>query len=232
METTLLLLAGLLPLVAAPLLARLLTRSPLAIQLFDAAVAVIVVGIALFFLLPEAWQMAGAPTILVAALGFAVPISFHRSLHGASDRARKNLFTIAFLGLALHAALDGIALFAPLAEHAAHGLHRENAWGMALAVVLHRLPLALAIWWLASARLGKPTAVALLATIGVATVLGFASGARLWRALPLFGVGLLQATIAGMLVHVIFELHGPALVRAGTDWWRARRRSRDGRRRA
>lgn len=223
MDAILLLIAGLLPIAIAPPLARRISRSPGAVQFFDAVVALIVIVIALFFLLPEAWEAAGSMVFAFLVLGFAVPTLVHRWLHTLTGRAQQTLILLAFAGLALHAAVDGIALFAPLAAHPEHGLQAKGAWGMALGVILHRLPLVLAIWWLVSSHLGTRTAGLLLTTIGVSTVAGFLAGGPLWHALPLVGIGLLQGLITGMLLHVIVELHGAALARTALDWWQGLR---------
>ena len=223
METTLILIAGLLPILIAPLLARRISRSPMAVQLCDGIVAVLVVVIALVFLLPEAWNAAGPIVTVAVALGFAVPTAIHRWLHRLTGKAKQTLILLAFAGLALHAAIDGIALFAPLADHSDHGLNSDSAWGMALGVILHRLPLALALWWIVSKHLSARAAGLLLTTIGVATVAGFFAGGPIWHALPLFGIGLLQGLITGMLLHVVAELHGPALARAALDGWQSLR---------
>ncbi|MEM7357080.1 MAG: hypothetical protein AAF657_40070, partial [Acidobacteriota bacterium] len=105
----------------------------------------------------------------------------------------------------LHAVLDGLALFTPVAEHGGHAA--GDGW-LAFAVILHRLPVALVIWWLVQPKLGPRVAYGLLAIVALGTVVGFFSSHRIWPMLEPSAIALLQAVIAGMLLHVIVERHG------------------------
>lgn len=210
MQELLLLTASLLPLAAAPFLAELGRRSTRPALILDIVVTLVVVFIALFHLLPDAWRAAGPGALLVALLGFVIPSGLYRWLSNRSSRRTLHgIFILSLSGLAVHAALDGVALFAPLIDHHGHGPDEDNARWMALGVILHRLPMALAIWWLVRPRLGRGAAATFLITIGVATTVGFAIGGRVWIALSSPGIGLLQAAIAGMLLHVVVEHRDP-----------------------
>ena len=198
--------ASLLPLAIAPWAARLADRSAAATSGLDSFVAVTVSGVALFHVLPHTFLEAGLWTLPAMAFGFVLPLGLGHSHSPRRERARSALILIAFLGLGLHAALDGLALFAPHAEpHSGHGAASGSL--LALAVVLHRLPMALAIWWIAAPSLGPRIAAGLLGTIGVATVGGFVVAGEIWGGLssPTFAV--LQAAIAGMLLHMVLGHH-------------------------
>jgi len=214
MEPILFLLLSLLPLALAPPLADVTRRSPPAHAAMDAFVATTVGGLALLHILPHAYRLAGGMALLAALAGFLVPLALHHGIHRWEERALPGLAAIVLLGLALHAVVDGIALVGAGAGHhrppAGDHLHLPPAGAppLALAVVLHRLPVALVIWWFAAPLWGRWRAGALLAAIGGATIAGFAVGERLWTTLssPQLGVG--QAAIAGMLFHVLLRHPG------------------------
>lgn len=201
MYSFLLLVLALLPLPLGPFIARWADRSEAARSTVDSFVAVTLGGIVLLYIWPEAYGVAGAGALASGLLGFALPFLFHGQLHAHEKRAFPGFVWLSFLGLALHALLDGVALFGPEVdsrhEHAGPTL-------LALAVVLHRFPTALAIWWLVVPRLGRRSAVILLATVGGATVVGFFVAVRLLGLLSAPSLAVFQAAVAGMLMHVVF----------------------------
>lgn len=204
----LLLLLSLLPLVLGPFLAVRARRSDSTSVVTDAFVTISVLGITLIHILPDSFQLIGAGIFVVAPLGFALPWAIHQWWHHQHLANHKVVFGLALLGLTLHGAMDGIALFAPVSG-TPHG-HIHAAWLLALAVILHRLPMALAIWWLSRPKVGRLFAILLLVTLGLATLLGFAGAAPLWTVLSLKALATMQAFIAGMLFHIVLDHHGPA----------------------
>ncbi len=201
-DAYLFLAASLLPLAAAPWVARIADRSATATSALDSFVAVTVSGVALLHVLPHAYLEAGLATLPAMALGFVLPLGLGHSHSPRRQKARSALILIAFLGLGLHAALDGLALFPPHAEHGA-----TSGSLLAVAVVLHRLPMALAIWWIAAPSLGRRIAIGLLATIGGATIAGFVVAGEIWGGLSSPGFAILQSAIAGMLLHMVLGHH-------------------------
>ena len=118
----------------------------------------------LIHILPDSFQLIGMEIFLVAPLGFALPWSIHQWWHRQHLTNRKVVITLALLGLTLHGAMDGIALFAPVSG--APPGHSNAAWMLALAVILHRLPMALAIWWLSRPQVGRFFAILLFGDPG------------------------------------------------------------------
>jgi len=210
-DAHLFLAASLLPLVIGPVAARLARRSAATSSALDAFVAVAVGGITVLHILPHAFLDAGSAALAAAVAGFLVPVGLERVQERWRRGTRSGLVLLAFLGLGLHATVDGVALFVPggehLAEAAGNGHSHAGASLLALAVILHRFPMALAIWWFAVPNLGRKVAVGLLAAIGVATVVGFTVADRLWLGLSSPGIALLQAAVAGMLLHVVVGHH-------------------------
>ncbi|MCG8456420.1 MAG: hypothetical protein MI919_09070 [Holophagales bacterium] len=258
-----LLLAGAtLPLLAGPLLARWADRSEGAKAAMDAFAAVSLGGIVVLHIWPHAFLTAGAWTVVGGLLGLLLPFLLHGTLHARERDIYPGFVLLAFFGLAVHATLDGVALFGPLlgesgvATHShggedpvgeglgaaghdgpgdsgdvghgddGHELGGRGAHGegaallLALAVILHRLPMGLAVWWFAVPIFGRRTALGLLVLIAGSTFLGFSFAGRLLVEISMPGIAIFEATIAGMLLHVVMgHEHGhaePAAVRSST----------------
>lgn len=202
MMAQLLLLASLLPLLVAPPIARWADGSPATRALVDRFVAVILGGLVLLHIWPDALLDGGAAALVVGLLGLALPFLFHGRLHALEERAFPGMVWLAFGGLVVHAALDGVALLAP--EHEAAS---SSALLLALAVILHRLPTALALWWLTVPLLGRRAAITLLVAMGVATLVGFSVVGELLIGLSPGGLAIFEAGVAGMLLHVVLGHH-------------------------
>lgn len=195
----LLLFLSLVALAAGPLfVGRLSTRPGLAAAV-DGFVVTAIPLLVLLPLVPHAIEEREALLLVVVALGFAAPFALAR-LSQAADRGVHGWgLLLGTLGLALHALVDGSAL----------GVANQlGGWGLAPAVILHRLPVGLAIWWLAERNFGRKAAVGALAMLMGATVAGFFAGSSAAR---LAGwhewLHLFQAAVAGSLVHVAFHRH-------------------------
>lgn len=214
MTALLLLIATLLPLLFAPRLARRAGRSPMALAGLDAFVAVTVGAVTLTHVLPHSLEAAGGLALVAAALGFAVPVVLHYGMHRLERKAMPGLIALVLLGLAVHAIGDGIALVG--AGVGARTGAASQVPLLALAVVLHRLPVAMATWWFARPAFGRAVAWGLLAAIGLGTVGGYvlARGSAARWSTP--ALALAEAWIAGMLFHVLIGHHRPAGVPAGS----------------
>ena len=290
MTPYLLLLAGLLPLALGPLVARWAEDAQSTRALLDGFVAVALAGLVIFHVWPHAFLQAGPIALVGALAGLLLPFVFHRTLHRNEEGAFTWLLVIAFLGLTVHAVLDGVALFGPVAAEArqesvdtgavgtpeaqqdsespeprhdeahahenAHADHVDHDHGddhghsdeghgraddfgdqspsgevedrdhaddpdrddhghahdgerqgpamLAVAVILHRFPMALAVWWIVVPTLGRRLAILLLVSIGGATVLGFTAAGRFLEDMSSPAVALFEASIGGMLLHVLF----------------------------
>jgi hypothetical protein len=112
---------------------------------------------------------------------------------------------IAFVlaGLAVHAFLDGTVLV----EHGDHGSHGAVEGLLGLGVVLHRLPVGLAIVWLVQPRYGLRGSLVVAAVLMGFSTLGYAVGEAMLAGLAGQGMALFQAFVAGSLLHVV--LHAP-----------------------
>lgn len=183
------------------------TRSGRAAAAVDAFAIVGVGGLVIFHILPQSFEIAGWAVIPLALVGLFGPgfLCGSRFLHGES--AGKITMPLAVAGIAVHAVLDGVALWS---GDTANGEADASGRFLAVAVVLHRLPVGLGIWWLARPTYGARVSLGLLAAIGLFSVVGFAFGDTIVAAASVEWVALLQAVVAGSLLHVILK-HPPTI---------------------
>jgi hypothetical protein len=87
-------------------------------------------------------------------------------------------------------------------HHADHG-----ASALGAAVVIHRLPVAVAVWWLVAPRFGRRWALFVLALAGLCTAAGYLLAQETLAALNGTGAALFGAFVSGALLHVVFHSH-------------------------
>ena len=141
--------------------------------------------------------------ILVALLGgFLIPVLAERTSRRATRPTHRLALLAGLSGFVIHAALDGAALAT---------LPSGTPPSFPLAVVLHRLPVGVAIWWLVAREIDRRAGVAALAALVLATVGGFVFGGAVAGMVSDSGALILyQAAVGGSLVHVVVHQHGAA----------------------
>jgi zinc transporter ZupT len=105
-------------------------------------------------------------------------------------------YLVGIAGLLLHAAVDGAVL---LSGDAGRG--DALAW----AVVLHRLPAGLAVWWLARIGFGVRIAWLVLGLLALATIGGYEMAAKMLDLVSNDIFAWFQAFVAGSLLHLAFH---------------------------
>ncbi|HSR70520.1 MAG TPA: permease [Acidobacteriota bacterium] len=198
-----LLAASIVALFAGPLLYPQLSRRREMRAVLDGFIFVTISGLVLLSVLPDLIAQGGWTVLLFAAIGMMGPTL----LEGMSRRIRHEAHLAAIIlglvGLGLHAMADGAALV-----EASHG----GSFSMlALAVVLHRFPVGLTIWWLLRPESGVKVRYLVLLLMSAGTVAGFMAGD--WISSGFSGQGMVwfQAVVAGSLLHVVFHRpHGEA----------------------
>jgi uncharacterized membrane protein YraQ (UPF0718 family)/zinc transporter ZupT len=186
------------------------------LALVDGFVIVTIGGIALIHILPHALLSCGAWAFVGAAAGLLGPMLLEKKKHahhddiGGGDLAKhRPAMALALLGIAMHAFLDG-SVFAEHGE--GHGHEHGSTELLGLAVVLHRIPEGLAIWWLLRPRRSDAKAAILaLGLVAAATLLGSRFGDELVHGARASVFSFVQAVVAGSLLHVVIH-HAPPSV--------------------
>ncbi len=183
----LLLLASLIALGSAPWVDRSLVGRPRASAMLDAAATVLVGGLVLLQILPEALSHGGGMVLAAVAIGALVPAGCGRLPNG-----ELGVVVLATVALGLHGLVDGAILATSQEPH---------SQALAEAVVLHSLPVGLAVWRATASHHGGWVAGAVLGVAVAAEALGFAAA----ELVPAGGTSLAvaQAFVAGSLLHLI-----------------------------
>jgi len=205
---------GFLALCAGPLLVWTLRSHTWSTIVLDSFCLITISGFALLHLLPESAEQAGWMVLPMAMLGFILPSIAERTLHHGHPGMRKTVICLAILGIAAHAMLDGWFLHLGGHAHAGHDhaghdhshTHELTAW----AVILHRIPEGLGIWWIVPRTLGLMPAVLVTAASISATLVGYFLGDTLLTADSRDALAMLQSLLVGSLLHVVLHAHIPA----------------------
>ncbi len=168
---------------------------PKAVRLVDGFVYLAVPLLVVWQIVPFAWEDRSLIVPLVVAAGLLWPNLFERASRALEAHTDNLAIIVGLSGLALHALLEGAAL----------GPGGKVGWAFGLAVILHRIPVSLVIWWLIRPRHGTWAGVAGVATIVLATLVGYLLAAGLGSGQHGSGVEYYQAFVSGTLVHVVFH---------------------------
>jgi hypothetical protein len=192
-------------LAVGPLLYGASRRALPYLAFLDGFVMVAISGLLLVHVIPHAMESGGLWVPLFALAGFFVPQLVEHTLERAASRTHALTLGLAIVGLIIHASLDGVALASTGTAEAGGGGGGE----LAVAIVLHRLPVAITIWALLLPMWGRRAAAAVLGVIGVATIGGYGLGDSLAWAGDSMWLALFQALVAGSLLHVVVHLPAP-----------------------
>lgn len=205
-----LLLISLAALAIGPLIYRVADQARSSLVALDGFVVVGVAGLVLIHIVPHSLESAGPWALLPALLGFLGPGLAERALHRSAHKAHTAhaaAQVLALAGLIVHAFFDGTALAAPTDP-------ADPVSVLALAVVLHQLPVAITIWSLLIPTAGARIATAILIGQGVATILGYVLGGEVLHS-EAHWVAYFEALVAGSLLHVI--IHRPTLAKTANS---------------
>jgi hypothetical protein len=171
-------------------------KNPTARRVLDGVILLTIAAIIAIHVVPEALRHAGWLAAVVIVVGLAFPMLLERLFHEATDTAHLFIVGLAAVGLLMHAVIDGVALLP------------ENGTALAYAIVLHRLPVGMAIWCIARPNFGTAVTAALFALVILSTVAGYFIGASVIELAETRTLALLQAFISGSLIHVVLFRHG------------------------
>jgi uncharacterized membrane protein YraQ (UPF0718 family) len=195
-----LLALSLIALALGPVVLRFARGSDVALRVLDGFIYIAIGGLVLFHVLPPLVERVGLWAFVAAGVGMLGPTIIERRIQASARSAHTLALLFACLALAIHGFLDGIALVG--------GTEHADLSNMGLAVVLHRLPVGLTVWWLVAPSWGKRAAAGSLAGIAVATLAGWAVGAQAIQTLDLPVMSLCYALVGGSLLHVLLHRSG------------------------
>ncbi|GGI90046.1 metal transporter [Shewanella gelidii] len=156
-------------------------------------------GLVLVHILPELLEHGGLLAIFFVLLGLWGPTASEKIFHKYSEITHNLTLVLGIGGLLLHTLTDGGAMVLAQQEH--------NSNLLALGVILHRLPVGVAIWWLLKPQVGTRWASAVIASMMVLTAIGYFAGEQWLTQLSLDNTAYLQAFVTGSILHVV--VHQP-----------------------
>jgi hypothetical protein len=198
-ESMLYLAASCIALLIGPLFYRYFTSGSGLQKGLDGFIFVSLGGLVLIHILPELLQHGGIVAIIFVVLGLWGPTASEKLFHRYSEITHNLTLTLGIGGLLLHTVTDGGAMVLAQQE--------GNSSLLALGVILHRLPVGFAIWWLLKPHLGVRWTCLVLLAVMACTSLGYFAGEQLLSHLSLENTVYLQAFVTGSILHVV--LHQP-----------------------
>jgi hypothetical protein len=185
---------ALIALAIGPIAWQFLDRVPSIHRALGVIMAVVMAGLVVMILIHTV-EEGGAISIAFAAGGFVLPLAAERALRRSAWTIHRLTLALGIIGLLVHSLSDGAALTA------AQGMHGHGAT-LVSAIILHRLPMGLGIWWLVSSDFGNKLAVGALLVMALATVVGYLMGGALLSHLEAAGQAWFIAFVAGSLAHL------------------------------
>lgn len=184
-------------LLVAPLLSALSDRKAYLSSTLHGFVFISMGALVLVEIVPGLVHLGGVWILLFLALGLMLPTLTERVFHH-TEEVHLSAIALGLIGLFFHAMADGAAI--AVDDHAHHDT-------LSLAVILHRLPMGLFIWWFIKPLFGWKTAAGALALIGVGTLTGFSQAEFLLQSFQSTELAFFKAFVVGSLFHVV--LHQP-----------------------
>src|SRR5690606_6158953 len=164
-----LLITSVLALALGPLMFAMADRARATLAALDGFVMVAVAGLALVHIIPHAAATAGIGALAVAIVGFIGPGLIEHRLERAARQTHTAALVLALAGLTVHEFFDGVGLATAFYDE------ESGISILAIAVVLHRLPIAVTVWWLVRPLRGPAAAWGVLVALAGATLAGYAS---------------------------------------------------------
>ncbi len=220
---------SILALVAGPFIYAWGRRLPTAKQVLDGFVLITVAGILCVYIIPDAIRFGGLAALGFLVAGLAFPVLLEHAFHRSVPKAHVFIVVLAAAGLLLHAVIDGIALLPQVGDAlASEGTHHgltvsigDNQ--LAVGVILHRIPVGMAIWWAVRPGFGTGAALTTFGLLIIATGFAWFFGAPIVELAEARSIAWFQAFVAGSLVHVVAfgvsHSHDGGEVLAGDNSW-------------
>lgn len=218
-----LLLLSLVVLILCPLLVHVAQRWPMALSMLAGFVRIALPGLLCFHVVPQSVQNSGLWAVFAFIVGILIPSFLHRLEERselAADQANHKphaesiFFIVVVVASFIHATIDGLAFIdvdhslpTQIAEQPHTHMHLDHTDALGWAVVLHRLPMGLSLWWFGLPRWGKTRVLLLYSMLAVGSSLGALFGNTLLAFAPLAVISIFQSLIAGAVLHAVAS-HG------------------------
>ncbi len=183
----------------------------------DGFVFVAITGLVVIHIVPESVELAGWLAVAGVVIGIWLPTLIEHRLRSMARQVHVVTLVLGLIAIAAHAFTDGLALGT---DTGAQG----RSHMLPMAVVVHRLPVGLTVWFLLRPLYGRRMATAALGLMAAATTAGFLSGGAVPATLESRIWGLFQALVAGSLLHVVLHRSYPVTagsVAAATRRWQS-----------
>jgi uncharacterized membrane protein len=194
-------------LLLGPFVYLLANRRKISKQIFDGLIFITIAGIVCVYIIPQSIQIGGILAIIFVAFGLIFPYILENLFDRFVKEAHVLILILAIIGLIVHAIIDGIALLpSELINNETQlgsnifGLFQDRQ--LAIGVVLHRLPVGMAIWWSVQSNFGTRTTVAVFTLIIVCTAISYFLSPYIIGFSEAKSLYFFQAFVAGSLVHM------------------------------
>lgn len=191
----LLLILSIALLAVGPLLSKYLHHKPQVLIWLDRVTFLAIAGVLFLHVIPESFEYAGWPVLLLLVLGFSLPTLAEKALHRAAETVHLATLSLGMLGLVVHGLLDGLSL----TENSVLLSHGT----LPVLVILHRLPVGQLIWSLLRPSFGRTVAVLTLSLVALSSIVGFTVGQSFAHLLHGVYFSLFEALVAGAILHVV-----------------------------
>lgn len=181
------------------------------LQFIDGFILIAIGEMVLLHIIPHSFETVGVTAIIAAVIGLFLPSSIEKLRGRLAEKAHFITLILGILGIALHSITDGLAL-------------SEMFWNqkelnfLSIAVILHRLPVGLTLWWLIKPIYGNRSAIGILVFIAVTTVLGYYLGGQHLAFFESHSIAIIAALMGGSLLHVIFHTTHKEEKSRGWQW--------------
>lgn len=195
----LLLSLAILATLTGPFIYVVFRKQPSLKQGIDAFILVITAGIIIFQVLPETYHSLGLLSIILVILGMGLPGLIEYLFRRAAAQTHVLTLILGVFGLLVHGVVDGSAL--TMSKYEAGSL-------LPLAIIFHRTPISMTLWWLVKPQFGKIYAISVIAILIIGTLLGFYFSSSVMMQLHNKQFMIFEALVSGTLLHVLYHQPG------------------------
>lgn len=194
-----------------PIIYRKVARSETLLEIIDGFIFVSIAALVMQHILPASSGDGGVAILACLLLGFIGPNVLESRLSKAGHNIHTGVLLFGVIGLAIHAALDGAALVSEASLAPSDGVSITHGLidSLPVAIILHRLPVGLTLWFLIRPNFGRLFALLALIALSIMTTIGFFAAEALAHELHDHRwLELVQAFAAGAILHVVvFRFH-------------------------